>query len=94
MGDYYGEGQGNEGKKSSGKRDEAVMWVEVKFLGDFINGFKWGSKKYIRPDETIVDIVGATKKSLHIVPKGGTMRDRISVPKGKIKIIRQVGEPK
>ena len=66
------------------------MLVEVEFLGSFRNGFKWGSKKDLYLGDGIVDIVGATKKSLHIVPSGGTMRDRIAVPKNKIKVIRRV----
>ena len=66
------------------------MLVQVEFLGSFKNGFKWNSKIDLYLGDGIVDIVGATKKSLHIIPEGGTMRDCISVPKDKIKIIRRV----
>jgi len=66
------------------------MLVQVEFLGSFKNGFKWNSKIDLYLGDGIVDIVGATKKSLHIVPEGGTMKDRISVPKDKIKIIKVI----
>ena len=66
------------------------MLVQVEFLDSFRDGFRWNSKKDLFLGDGIVDIVGATKKSLHIVLEGGTMRDRISVPKNKIKIIRRI----
>jgi len=63
------------------------MLVEVEFLGSFKDGFKWNSQKDLYLGDGIVDIVGATKKNLHIMLPCETM---ISVPKDKIKIIRRV----
>ena len=65
---------------------------EIKFFGSFKNGFDWSGATLIERDDGIYSIVGGTKSSIHLIPEGGTMWDRFSVPKNKIKIIRRVKE--
>ncbi len=64
----------------------------VKFLGFFKNGFKWNTNVWICPKDGIYNIIGSTKSSVHLIPEGGIMSDRFSVPKNKMKIIRRVKE--
>lgn len=54
------------------------------------NGIVWNDYTPIKPGERNYQIVGKTKKNVHLVPEGGTMWDRISVPKNKMKVIRKV----
>ena len=63
---------------------------EIEFLGPFKNGMKWNSNELLDPKKGIFHIVDKTKTSVHLVPVGGTMWDRISVPNSKMKSIKRV----
>lgn len=65
---------------------------EIKFLGRFKDGMKWGSTKKIRPNDGIYHVINNTKNSTHLIPVGGTMWDRFSVPTKLMKIVRLVRE--
>lgn len=66
------------------------MSYEFKFTGWFTDGFKWSNSELMKPEDGAYDIVGATKSSLHLVPKGKSMRERFSVPKKLVKLIRRL----
>ena len=64
--------------------------VEITFTGKFVNGMVWNSKEIVDVKKGEFHIVNKTNTSLHIVPVGGTMWDRISVPQNKIKTTKRV----
>ena len=55
-----------------------------------VNGMKWPQFDPIKGHEGKYHIVGGRKNSIHSVPEGGTMADRISIRKDKMKIIRKL----
>ena len=63
---------------------------EIKFLGPFKNGMKWNSSGVMNPQSGIFHMVDATKKSVHLVPVGGHVYEKFSVPKNKMKVIRRI----
>ena len=63
---------------------------EITFSGKFVNGMVWNSTEIVDLKKGIFHIVDKTKTRVHLVPVGGTMWDRISVPKSKMKSIRRV----
>lgn len=67
---------------------------EIKFLGRFKDGMVWNntSEPFMDLKEGIFHVVGGTKSSNHLIPVGGTMWDRFSVPKKSMKIVRLVRE--
>ena len=65
---------------------------EIKFLGPFKNGMKWNSNEVLDPKRGIFHMVDMTKTSIHLVPVGGHVYEKFSVPKNKMKVIRRVKE--
>lgn len=63
---------------------------EITFLGPFKNGMKWNSQEMLDPKVGIFHMVDMTKKSIHLVPVGGHVYEKFSVPKKKMKVIRRV----
>lgn len=63
---------------------------EIKFLGKFRNGMKWNDNTLLDLKIGIYHMVDMTKTSIHIVPVGGSMWDKFSVPKNKMKVIRRI----
>ena len=63
---------------------------EIKFLGPFKNGMKWNSNEILDPKFGIFHMVNATKTSIHLVPVGGHVYEKFSVPKNKMKVIRRI----
>ena len=63
---------------------------EIKFLGPFKNGMKWNSKEILDPKQGIFHIVDGSKTSTHLVPVGGHVYEKFSVPKNKMKVVRIV----
>ncbi|GAH74308.1 unnamed protein product [marine sediment metagenome] len=84
-----------ESKEERSRRQVAnTNKYEIRFLGSFKDGMVWNNtnEPYIDLKERIFHIVGGTKSSEHLVPVGGTMWDRFSVPKKLMKVIRLVRE--
>ena len=67
---------------------------EIKFLGKFKNGMVWNNSNepYLDLKGGVFHDVGGSKSSTHLVPVGGTMWDKISVPKKLMEIVRIVRE--
>jgi len=74
----------------SRQRIARMSKYEISFLGKFVNGIVWNSTEILDLKQGIYHLVNKTKTRIHIVPEGGTMWDRISVPKDKMKVIRRV----
>ena len=83
-----------DARESSRKSIAKLTKYEIKFLGKFKNGMVWNNSNepYLDLKEGTFHIVGGSKNSNHLVPVGGTMWDRFSVPKRLMKIIRLVRE--
>ena len=65
---------------------------EIKFQGPFKNGMKWNSNEMLDPKIGIFHIVGKSKTSIHLVPEGGHIYEKFSVPKNKMEVVRRVKE--
>lgn len=63
---------------------------EIEFLGKFKDGMKWSNETLIQPVDGNYHIVDKSKNSIHLVPEGGTMWEKFSVPKNKMKVIRRI----
>ena len=63
---------------------------EIDFLGPFKNGMKWNSEALLDPKRGIFHLVGKSKSSIHLVPEGGHVYEKFSVPKNRMKVIRRV----
>ena len=72
------------------KRIAKLDKYEIKFLGSFANGMKWGSAEKIRPKDGIYHDVGGSRFFNHLIPLGGTTWDKFSAPKKLLKIVRLV----
>ena len=83
-----------EARERSRRTIAKLNKYEIKFLGKFKNGMIWNNSNepYIDLKQGIFHDVGGTKSSNHLVPVGGTMWDRFSVPKKLTKVIRLVRE--
>jgi len=64
----------------------------IKFTGNFKNGMVWNNanEPYLDLKEGIFHIIGGTKSSTHLIKEGGTMWDKVSVPKNKMKVMRLI----
>lgn len=76
------------------KRTVSCNQYYITFLQPFKNGMKWNDKRLIHPKDGIYSVVGGTKSCIHLVPQYGSMYDKISVPRNKIKIVRRIKEYK
>ena len=59
---------------------------EVVFLGLFKDGMKWSSSGLLDPKKGVFLVISETKTSLHLIPEGGSMWDRFSVPRNRVKL--------
>jgi len=83
-----------EARERSRRNIAKTSKYEVKFLGTFKNGMVWNNSNepFLDLKEGVFHIVGGSKTSTHLIPVGGTMWDRFSVPKKLVKVIRLVRE--
>ena len=83
-----------EARERSRKQIAKLNKYEIKFLGKFKNGMVWNNSNepYLDLKGGIFHDVGGSKTSNHLIPVGGTMWDKFSVPKNKMKIVRRVSE--
>ena len=65
---------------------EDLDQFEVTFFGPFKNGMKWNSPELLDPKKGLFHVVEITKTSVHLIPVGGSQRDKFSVPKNKVKM--------
>ena len=83
-----------EARERSRKQIAKLNKYEIKFLGKFKDGMVWNNSNepYLDLKQGIFHDVGGGKTSNHLVPVGGTMWDKFSVPKKLMEIIRLVRE--
>ena len=83
-----------EDRERSRRNIAKLNKYELKFLGKFKNGMIWNNanEPYLDLKGGIFHMVGGSKSSHHIIPVGGTMWDKISVPKVLVRVIRLVRE--
>ena len=81
-----------EARERSRKQIAKLNKYEIKFLGKFKNGMVWNNSNepYLDLKGGIFHDVGGGKNSHHLVPVGGTMWDRFSVPNKLMEIVRLV----
>ena len=84
----------SEARERDRKRIAKTSKFKIKFLGVFKNGMVWNNanEPFLDLKEGIFHMIGGTKSSNHLIPVGGTMWDKISVPKNKMKVIRRIKE--
>jgi len=59
---------------------------KVVFLGPFKDGMTWNSSGLLDPKTGVFHVINRTKTSLHLIPEGGGMWDRFSVPRNRVKL--------
>ena len=84
----YIEERNEKSRKNVAKLDK----YEIEFLGPFKDGMKWTSVSFLDIRRGIFHMVGKSKSSIHLVPEGGHVYEKFSVPKNKMKVIRRVKE--
>ncbi len=62
----------------------------IEILHDTRNYIRWNVDQYVPKQIAVFSIVGHGKNTIHLIPKGKTYRERISISKKAMKVIRKV----
>ena len=79
---------GNHSVAQSREQVAKLTLYEIR-IHTTVNGMKWPRFDPVKGHTGKYHIVGGTKNSTHLVPEGGSMWDKISINKKKMKILKR-----